>query len=217
MFFWCCTALISDLKNWCLYLYSSIIFNMLRLNVNQNSTDIKLIKYCVNPPFEKLFNGAFYGNKIMQIFDQIMIKFGVKVINAKTVNQSAVYKLVDFQIIRVSKVYHCFLNNENQKYIIMNFVKNEILNSLKNLIKIKLIIDIIDHFVFFCWIVFGFCAYESFCELFFFSDEKKIFFTDVINLEQWWNCKLLTKKCIIKFQNFKQVFCHLNVTSRNIL
>ena len=76
--------------------------------MNQYSTDMELIKYCANPPPEKLLGGALCGNKIVQISDQIVIKFGLKVTNAEAVNQSAVYNLVDPQIVRVPKVYRYF-------------------------------------------------------------------------------------------------------------
>jgi hypothetical protein len=68
---------------------------MSRSGVNEYSTETELIKYCANPPHECILGGAPYGNKIVQISSQAVVKFGVGVTEAEAINQSKAYELVD--------------------------------------------------------------------------------------------------------------------------
>lgn len=190
---------------------------MSRSNVDQDSTDIELIKYCADPPPGSIIGGALYGNNVVQISAQIVIKFGVGVTKTEAINQVEVYKLVDPQIVRIPKVYRYFSDNENRGYIMMEFVKGEILDPLGDPMKIKLVAGIIDHLASFRRTVPGPCAYGPPCGLLFFPDEGEIPFTDVKHLEQWWNCRLLGGNYRIKLQGLTQVLCHLDVAPRNIL
>jgi hypothetical protein len=63
--------------------------------VNEYSTERELIKHCANPPHECILGGAPYGNKIVQISSQAVVKFGVGVTEAEAINQSKAYELVD--------------------------------------------------------------------------------------------------------------------------
>lgn len=82
--------------------------------MDQHSTNMELIKYCANPPPESILGGAPFGNKVVRISDQAVVKFGVGVTKAEAVNQIEVYKLVDPEVVRIPKVYRYFLDDEQE-------------------------------------------------------------------------------------------------------
>ncbi|MCJ1345566.1 hypothetical protein MMC31_003773 [Peltigera leucophlebia] len=170
-----------------------------------------------NPPPESILEGAPYGNKVVKISDQAVIKFGVGVTEAEAVNQSEVYELVDPQVVRIPKVYRYFSDDEHRGYIVMDFVKGEVLDPLEDPVRVKVVAGILDHLASFRRIVPGPCAYGPPCGLLFFPDEGEVPFTDVKDLEQWWNCRLLFKESAAKLQGLEQVLCHLDVAPRNVL
>ena len=73
------------------------------LGVNQCSTNTELIKYCANPPHECILGGIPYGNKVVQISSQAVVKFGVGVTKAEADNQVTAYEVVDPQVVRIPK------------------------------------------------------------------------------------------------------------------
>ena len=194
-----------------------IVFSMSNSSFDQHSTDMELINYCINPPREHILYDAPYGNKIIKISDQIVVKFGVGVTKAEALNQSKAYELVDPRIVRVPKVHRYFSDGENRGYIVMDFVKGEVVEPLEDPIRVNRIADILDHLASFRRTVPGPCACNPPYGLLFFPDEGELPFADIKDLERWWNRRLLFKEPAINLQDCALVLCHLDVAPRNIL
>lgn len=190
---------------------------MSRSGVNQYSTDTELIKYCANPPRGCYLGGSPYGNKVVRISSQAVVKFGVGVTEAEAINQSKAYELVDPRVVRIPKVHRYFADNECRGYIVMDFVEGEILEPLEDPIQVMKLASILDHLASFRRIVPGPSAYGPPCGLLFFPDEGEVPFTDVKDLEQWWNSRLLPGESAAKLQGLELVLCHLDVAPRNVL
>jgi hypothetical protein len=99
----------------------------------------------------------------------------------------------------------------------MDFVEGEVLESLENPIRVKTVAGILDHLASFRRNVPGPLNYGPPYGLLFFPDEGEVHFTDVKDLEQWWNCRLLPEESATKLQGLELVLCHLDVAPRNIL
>lgn len=195
----------------------STIPSMSRSGVNEYSTKAELIKFCVSPPQECILGGAPYGNKVVQISGQAVIKFGVGVREAEAVNQSKAYELVDPQVVRIPKVHRYFSDNEDRGYIVMEFVEGDVIEPLEDPIRISTVAGILDHLASFRRIVPDPLNYGPPCGLLFFPDEEEVPFTDVKDLERWWNCRIFPGESAINLQGLDPVLCHLDVAPRNIL
>jgi hypothetical protein len=179
--------------------------SMSRSGVNEYSTERELIEYCANPPRECILGGAPYGNKVVQISSQAVVKFGVGVTEAEAVNQSKAYELIDPQVVRIPKVHRYFSDNEDRGYIVMDFVEGEVIEPLEDPIRVTTVASILDHFASFRRIIPGPLNHGSPCGLLFFPDEGEAPFTDVKDLEQWWNCRLLSGESATNLQGLDLV------------
>jgi Phosphotransferase enzyme family len=191
--------------------------SILRSGVNEYSTEQDLIEYCANPPHDCILGGAPYGNKVVQISSKTVIKFGVGVTEAEAVNQSKAYELLDPKVVRIPKVHRYFSDNEDRGYIVMDLVEGEVLEPLEDPTRVRTVAGILDHLASFRQNVPGPLNHGPPCGLLFFPDEEEVPFTDVKDLEQWWNCRLLPGECAINLQGLDLVLCHLDVAPRNIL
>ncbi len=190
---------------------------MSRSGVDEYSTKRELIEYCANPPHNCILGGAPYGNTVVQISSQTVIKFGVGVTEAEAVNQSKAYALVDPQIVRIPKVHRYFSDGKHRGYIVMDFVEGEVLNPFEDAKRVTKVAGILDHLASFRRIVPGPLHHGPPCGLIFFPDEGDVPFTNAKDLEQWWNCRLLPGESATKLQGLELVLCHLDVAPRNIL
>ena len=99
----------------------------------------------------------------------------------------------------------------------MDFMEGEVLEPLEDPRRVTIVAGILDHLASFRRIVPGPSAYGPPCGNLFFPDEGEVPFTDVKELEQWWNCRLLSGESATKLQGLELVLCHLDVAPRNIL
>lgn len=129
--------------------------NILRSGVNEHSTKTDLIEYCTSPPHRCVLSGVPYGNTVVQISSQAVIKFGVGVTEAEYVNQSKAYELVDPQIVRIPEVYRYFSDDKGRGYIVMAFVEGRVIDPLEDPVRISAIAGILDHLATFRRIVPG--------------------------------------------------------------
>ncbi|KAI9888493.1 MAG: hypothetical protein M1814_006884 [Vezdaea aestivalis] len=180
-------------------------------------TDAELFAFCAHPPEECILCNAPYGNKVIRISSQAVVKFGVGVTRIEAENQSKVYELVDHRIVRIPKVHRFINDNENRGYIIMDFVDGEVLEELEEPQRIATIAYILDHLASFNRTVPGPVAGGSPYGLLFFPDEGEAPFNTVEELEYWWNHRLLPGETAAELQGIELVLCHLDVAPRNII
>jgi len=136
---------------------------------------------------------------------------------AEAINQSKAYELVDPKIVRIPRVHRYFSDDEGRGYIVMHFVEGEVLEPLEDPIRISTVAGILDHLASFHELIPGPLHRGLTCGLMFFPDEGDATFTDVKDLEHWWNSRLLPGETVAHFQGLDLVLCHLDVAPRNIL
>lgn len=185
-------------------------------SVNERSPTEELIKYCANPPPDRILGGAPYGNKVIKISSQAAIKFGFGVREAESINQSKVYELVDPHVVRVPKVHRYFQDTEGRGYIVMDFMEGKVIDPLEDLSQITTIARILDHLALFRREIPGPLHHGPPSGLLF-LDEAEYAFKDAKDLEQWWNRRLFPGEPVMCLQSCEFVLCHLDVAPRNIL
>lgn len=105
---------------------------MSRPEVNRYSTAAELTEYCANPPPECVLCVSPYGNKVVRISSQAVIRFGIGVTETEAINQSKAYVLVDPHIVSIPKIHRNFTDNERHGYIVMDFVDGEAVDPLED-------------------------------------------------------------------------------------
>lgn len=185
-------------------------------NIDENSPEIELISYCMNPLPDSILGGTPYGNKVIKVSSQAVIKFGFGVTEAEAFNQSGVHKLVDPQVVRIPKVHRYFSASEGRGYIVMDFIEGKVIEPLEDPKKVMKIARIVDHLASFDREVPGPLHHGPPAALLF-LDEAEYSFDGVDDLEAWWNRRLLPGDPSLCLQNFELVLCHLDIAPRNIL
>jgi hypothetical protein len=186
-------------------------------SINEHSTEDELIAYCANPPAERVIGGIPYGHKVVRISKQAVIKFGYGISQTEAVNQSKAYELLDSRVVRVPEVRRYFTDSNNWGYLIMDFVKGTVLETLEDPARIRTVAGILDHLASFHRDVpgpFNHCLSQG---LLFFPYEHEADFPDVTALEKWWNLRLLPGQPTAILQGLTLALCHLDVAPRNII
>ena len=99
----------------------------------------------------------------------------------------------------------------------MDFMEGKVIDPLEDLIRITTVAGILDHLAIFRRTVPGPLNYGPPCGVLFFLDEGDIPFTEVKDLERWWNRRLLSGESATDLQGLDLVLCYLDVAPRNIL
>ena len=86
---------------------------------HDTATNGQLIALCSNPNREVL-GGAPYGNEVIKISDQAVIKFGLGVQEGEAENQIRAYSLLNPHTVRVPCVYHSFGNGQLEYIVVEN-------------------------------------------------------------------------------------------------
>jgi Phosphotransferase enzyme family len=191
--------------------------SLLKSGMNEYSTNMELIEFCANPPQECVLGGIPYGNRVVLISSRALVKFGMGLTEDEAINQSKAYELVDPQIVRIPKVHRYFSDNKGRGYIVMDFVEGEVLEPLEDPIRISTVTAILNHLASFHARVPGPLHRGATNGLLFFAYDGDAIFTDVKDLERWWNLRLLPGETGAYFQGLDLVLCHLDVAPRNIL
>ena len=87
---------------------------------HETATDDEIVAYCLNPNSVSL-SKAPYGNNVVKISDNVVVKFGVGVKEEEANNQKRAYELIDHNIVRVPFVYR-FFTKDQLGYIVMKYM-----------------------------------------------------------------------------------------------
>jgi hypothetical protein len=89
--------------------------------LRRDSPDDELIAYCANPPVSQILGGAPYGNKVIRLSDDQVIKFGIVVTREEAENRKRAFDLVDRNIVRVPRVDRFFEDGSGLGYLVMEY------------------------------------------------------------------------------------------------
>lgn len=98
---------------------------------HDTATNEELIALCFSLAREVL-GGAPYGNIVIKISDQAVVKFGVGVKEEEANNQRRAYELLNPSVVRIPRVYRFFVD-ERFGYLVMEYMKGQVLDPLEDL------------------------------------------------------------------------------------
>ncbi|MCJ1409488.1 hypothetical protein MMC19_003569 [Ptychographa xylographoides] len=180
---------------------------------HETATNEELVTLCSSKDRE-IIGGAPYGNRVIKLSDKAVIKFGVGVREEEAKNLKMASILLDPTIVRVPYVYR-FFTHESLSYIVMEYIKGRIIESLEDLALINKINGVVAHFAEICSSKPGPLG-GGVSRGLLWNDEDVILNT-IQDVEDFFNSKLREHHRKLVLQNCKLVLCHLDIAPRNIL
>jgi Phosphotransferase enzyme family len=184
--------------------------------LRRDSPDDELIAYCANPPVGRILGGAPYGNKVIRLSDDQVIKFGIGVTREEAENQKRAFDIVDHNIIRVPRVYRFFEDGSGLGYLIMEYMAGKVIDPLEDSSCIEKIARVLTHFASLHGDIPGTLSGGPSCGLIF-PETEELTFASVKAMEAWFNSRLFAQDPKLSLQGCKLVLCHLDIAPRNIL
>lgn len=156
-----------------------------------------------------------YGNKVLRLSDELVVKFGFGLSQDEARNQIKAYELVDQRAVRVPRIYDWFEHN-SLGYIVMEFAEGTTASSLDQPSLAQSLSEIIHYFQSLRSDRIGPLAQGPYHPIIFGEDDPPIFQT-TSDMEIWLNERLMDASAEISLRQFPLVLCHLDLTCRNIL
>ncbi len=158
-------------------------------------------------------NGS--GRRVVKVSEQAVIKFGIGVTESEANNQRGAYLLLDPSIVRVPQVYRFFTNGQHG-YIVMEYIKGQILTPLEDQRLIHRVARALAHLA------------ELSCRIpgplssgvprgFLWPENEDLSFINILDVERYFNSRLAKSSPRLDFAQCNMVLCHLDVAPRNIL
>lgn len=180
-------------------------------------SDNEVIEYCLSCDESQLLGGGKYGNRIVRISDTQVVKFGRGVSYYEAVNQQRALELVDPQIVKIPRVQRAFNDSDGWGYMVMKFIKGEILQSLTKS-HIEKVAIILQHFSTITSNVAGSLSGGPSTGLLW-PETNDLIINSVSDIEDWFNSRLFPAQGLgqITLQHCELVLCHLDICPRNII
>lgn len=156
-----------------------------------------------------------YGNKVLRLSDELVVKFGFCLSQDEARNQTKAYELIDQRIVRVPRVYDWF-EHEDLGYIVMEFVDGAKARSLDEPLIAQSLSDIVLYFQSLKSNTVGPLARGPYHPIIFGEDDPPNF-QMISDMEAWFNERLMDPSAKVSLGQFGLVLCHLDLTCRNIL
>jgi hypothetical protein len=177
----------------------------------------EIIKRCSTAAFpEEHIGGEQYGNKVLQLGEKTVVKYGVGVTKDEAANQEKAFELLDPEIVRVPKVYTFFEDDSGRGYLVMEFMEGEVKESISEDSEIYKLSAVLDHFSSIKSSKLGSLGGGPSRALIFGESNHPTFRT-IQELEEWFNNRLLEPTSKFMFTGSELVLCHLDFFLRNIL
>jgi len=190
----------------------------------EDLSNSKIIERCFESN-RKIVGGVFYGNLVIQLSDEIVVKFGWGLTVEEADNQRKAYELLDPNIIRVPRVYRYFTQpvEETQPtegfsprgFIVMEYVHGDMIES-PNSSQINQIAQILAYFARIHRQHPG-PLHKGASHGLLWQENGTPAFQSVQQMERWLNYRLPDIGAKLSLQKYPLVMCHLDLAPRNIL
>ncbi|OKP09477.1 hypothetical protein PENSUB_5173 [Penicillium subrubescens] len=87
-----------------------------------------------------------YGNRIIKISDDQVVKWGPDVTKEEAENQRIAYELVDNRIVHIPRVYAFFSDEQGWGYIVMEYIEGKVIDPLEDINAIEKVAGVLDYF-----------------------------------------------------------------------
>ena len=190
--------------------------NTPEIDVHTATVDV-LVAFCSSASYETLGEGSdiICGRKIVKVSEQAVIKFGIGVTESEANNQRGAYQLLDPSIVRVPRVYRFFSQGRNG-YLIMEYIKGQILTSLDNQHIIQRVADVFTHLATISHHTPG-PLMSGIPRGLYWPENEELSFKSMSDLERYFNSRLSKSGPQLDLSKCSAVLCHLDVAPRNIL
>ncbi|KAF2245060.1 hypothetical protein BU26DRAFT_607983 [Trematosphaeria pertusa] len=185
------------------------------------ATDAEIVAYCSNPPsttLEAIHLGK-YSNTVIPICYQAVVKYGPGVKIEEYTNLQKAYQLLDPSIVRVPQPYR-FFQDGALGYLVMEYMEGTVIEELtaSHITKVG---QALSHFS-------SFQSYQpgplggggGVSRGLLWSEGTTTEYSlcgSIEKLEHWFNRRIEHDGLRLSFKECSFVFCHLDITPRNIL
>ena len=185
----------------------------LKLHHGTASND-ELIALCADPAHE-VIGGEPYGNQVVRISDEAVVKFGIGVKEEEAKNQSAAYELLDRNFVRVPRVYRFFIY-KTCGYIVMEHINGSVFDRLEDPDSIAITARILDYFSTIRNDRPGPLG-GGVSRGLLWPDNEDLSFDTVEHMEDFLNSRISREPGRLALRGYDLVLCHLDIAPRNIL
>ena len=177
----------------------------------------EIIQRCLQAAFpEEHLGGQEYGNKVLRLDAEVVVKYGVGVTKDEVINQEIARELLDPSIVHVPKVYSFFEDDSGRGYLVMEFMEGDVKDSISEASDIRMLSVLLEHFAGIKSSKPGALGGGPSRALIFGQSDPPTFET-VQELEQWFNDRLLEPNSKITLAGSDLILCHLDLFPRNII
>ena len=155
------------------------------------------------------------GRSVVKISEQVVIKFGLRVTESEANNQREAYRLLDPSIVRVPQVYRFFTKGQ-RGYLAMEYIKGQVLSPLKDHRLVHRVARILAHLEEITSRIPG-PPRSGVPRGLFWPENEELSFRNILDIERYFNSRLVHGGARLHFGQCKIVLCHLDVSPRNIL
>lgn len=174
-----------------------------------------LIHLCRSCPESQFIGGSKYGNRVIKISDDLVVKFGPGVSSHEAMNQMKALELVDSSIVQVPRVHRFFTDNSGWGYILMDYIEGRMIDSVSEH-HVEIIANILRHFRSITRNLPGSLSGGPSTGILW-PDTNDLTITNVSQIEEWFNSRLFEGQGQVTFQPCDLVLCHLDIAPRNII
>jgi serine/threonine protein kinase len=183
-------------------------------------SEVELIKHCRSCHESDLIGGSKYGNRVVKISNDKVVKFGAGVTFYEKINQQIASELVDAGVVKIPKVYRFFTDDRDWGYIEMEYVQGKMIDrEFLTEVHIKKLANILHHFSNITRPFPGSLSGGPSIGLLW-PDTNDLFIKSVSHIENWFNSRLFKNQDQVSLQDCKfqkMIFCHLDIAPRNIV
>ncbi|RDL37206.1 uncharacterized protein BP5553_04639 [Venustampulla echinocandica] len=186
---------------------------------HDNLSNSDIVQHCLDPNRE-IVGGALYGNLVVKLSEEVVVKFGRGVSAEEADNQRKAFELLDSSIVRVPQLYRYFTWSENDAlppngFLVMEFVHGQVFESAHSR-QINQIVKILSYF----------STIQSqrpgplqtgVSRGLLWEENGEPAFKTVKQMERWLNFRLPDVESKLALEEFPLVLCHLDLAPRNII
>jgi len=157
-----------------------------------------------------------YGNIVLKLGPDKVVKFGPMVSRDEAENQASVAGMVNQETVRVPKVYDWFEDAKGWGYLVMEFMDGEKAKCLTEDIHAPQLLKVLEHLHSLKAGTIG-PLHRGPHQAILFGEGPSPKLSSVQDVEAWFTRRLCDDSVRVDISDFDLVLCHLDFTCRNIL
>jgi len=178
----------------------------------KNLSESDIIQRCYDPN-RQIVGGVRYGNYVIKISEEVVVKFGQGVSAEEAENQRKAFEILNKSVVRVPRLYHYFTRN-NKGFLVMEYIHGEVFDSVSSQ-QLHRIADILRYFSTLQRTSPG-PLQPGVSRGLLWEENGEPVFESVKQMENWLNYRLPDVEAKLALEQYPLVLCHLDLAPRNI-